>query len=196
MKSDNGVNNSYFFPHTVNLLSASEHQSTTTSSVMIQWASSLLSLGSRGNLDWWTWKMQPSLGSTPGDLHFRKCSLLPVRVFWIFCVEFFKGLFRSLGTKTRLLTLPPTLNVQSALVHANNSKFPKESTSTPKSTYSSGHSRWPPQMPLVYSEQTVQPWEPTQVSITKEAETVHNQETTRSSSSSGTLLNQCRNPCT
>ena len=43
-------------------------------------------------------------------------------------MEFFKGLSRSLGTKIGILLLPPTLDVQSVSVHANNSKFPKEST--------------------------------------------------------------------
>ena len=71
--------------------------------------------------------MHPSLGSTPADLHFHVCSLLPIRVFWIFCVEFFKGLLRSLGTKSGLWPLPPTLDVQSASVRGK-SKFPEETT--------------------------------------------------------------------
>ena len=37
-----------------------------------------------------------SLGSTPTDLHFHVCSLPPVRVFWIVCGEFFKGLSSGL----------------------------------------------------------------------------------------------------
>ena len=47
----------------------------------------------------------------------------------------------------------------------------------------------PAQMLLVYPEQTVQPQEPTGVSITKEAETVHTQETIHSGYSSATLNN-------
>ena len=60
------------------------------------------------------------LGSTPADLHFHMFPLQLVRVFCVFCVEFFKGLFfRSLGTKVGLLLLPPTLNVLSVSVCAN-----------------------------------------------------------------------------
>ena len=46
----------------------------------------------------------------------------------IFCIEFFSGLSRSQGTKNGILLPTPTLDVQSASVHANNSKFPEEST--------------------------------------------------------------------
>ena len=46
----------------------------------------------------------------------------------IFCVEFFLGLSRSQGTKNGILLPSPTLDIQSASVCANNSKFPEEST--------------------------------------------------------------------
>ena len=46
----------------------------------------------------------------------------------IFHVEFFSGLSKSQGSKTGILLPSPTLCVQSASVHANNSKFPEEST--------------------------------------------------------------------
>ena len=43
-------------------------------------------------------------------------------------MKFFQGLSRSLGTKTGILLLPPTLDIQSATVHAYYSQFPEEST--------------------------------------------------------------------
>ena len=46
----------------------------------------------------------------------------------IFCVEIFIDLCRSQGTKDEILLPTPTLDVQSASVHAINSKFPEEST--------------------------------------------------------------------
>ena len=47
----------------------------------------------------------------------------------IFCVEFFSDLPSSLGTKNGILLPTPTLDVQSASVHNNNSsKFPEKST--------------------------------------------------------------------
>ena len=46
----------------------------------------------------------------------------------IFCIEFFIGLSRSLGTKNGILLPSPTLDIQSASVCATNSKFPEEST--------------------------------------------------------------------
>ena len=79
--------------------------------------------------------MHSSLGSTPADLHFLVCSLPLDRVLCIFCVEYSKGLYRSLGTKTGLLT--PTLDVQSASIHAKSYSL-EESTSTPTPVYSSG----------------------------------------------------------
>ena len=67
----------------------------------------------------------------------------------IFCTEFFLGLSRSQGTKNGILLPSPTLDIQSASVHANNSKFLEESTIqhgtmfTPQDTANA-----PPQMPL------------------------------------------------
>ena len=46
----------------------------------------------------------------------------------IFCVEIFIDLSRSQGTKDEILLPSPSLDVQSASVHATNSKFPEEST--------------------------------------------------------------------
>ena len=46
----------------------------------------------------------------------------------IFCVEVFIDLSRYQGTKDEILLPSPTLDVQSASVHAINSKFPEEST--------------------------------------------------------------------
>ena len=53
----------------------------------------------------------------------------------IFCMEFFSGLSRSLGTKTGILLPIPTLDVQSASVCANSSKFPEESTVQHQTTF-------------------------------------------------------------
>ena len=46
----------------------------------------------------------------------------------IFCVEIFIDLSRSQGTKNEILQPSPTFDVQSASVHATNSKVPEEST--------------------------------------------------------------------
>ena len=46
----------------------------------------------------------------------------------IFCVEIFIDLSRSQGTRDEILLPSPTLDIQSALVCATNSKFPEEST--------------------------------------------------------------------
>ena len=46
----------------------------------------------------------------------------------IFCVEIFIDISRSQGTKNEILLPSPTLDVQSASVHATNSKFQEEST--------------------------------------------------------------------
>ena len=45
-----------------------------------------------------------------------------------FHVEIFLGFSRSQGTKNGILLPSPTLDIQSASVHTNNSKFPEEST--------------------------------------------------------------------
>ena len=67
----------------------------------------------------------------------------------IFCVEFFSGLSRSLGTKTGILLPPPTHDIQSASVHANSSKFPEESTVQHWTTFTlQDTADAPPQMPL------------------------------------------------
>ena len=64
--------------------------------------------------------LSPS-GSTPADLHFHMFPLQLVRVSRVFCMEFFIGLFcTSTGVKVGLLYLPPTLNILSGSVHANN----------------------------------------------------------------------------
>ena len=47
----------FFTPHTANLFTWSKHLLTTNMSVLIQWVLSPLSLGLRGNLDWWSWMM-------------------------------------------------------------------------------------------------------------------------------------------
>ena len=46
----------------------------------------------------------------------------------IFCVGIFIYLYRSQGTKDEILLPTPTLDIQSASVHATSSKFPEEST--------------------------------------------------------------------
>ena len=91
-----------------------------------------------------------SSGSTTADLHFQAThSHCQGIVNCIFCVEIFTDLSRSQGTKNEILQPSPTLDVQSASVHATNSKFPEESTIqhqtmfTPQDTASA-----PPQMPL------------------------------------------------
>ena len=53
----------------------------------------------------------------------------------IFCVEFFISLSRSQGTKNGILLPSPTLDVQSASVCANNSKFLEESTIQHRTTF-------------------------------------------------------------
>ena len=70
-------------------------------------------------------------------------------------MEFFSGLFRSLGTKTGILLPTPTLDVQSASVHADNSKFPEESTVQHRTTFTlQDTANAPPQMPLYNPEFT------------------------------------------
>ena len=49
-------------------------------------------------------------------------------VNFIFCIEIFIDLSRSQGTKNGILLPSPTLDIQSASVHATNSKFLEEST--------------------------------------------------------------------
>ena len=67
----------------------------------------------------------------------------------IFCMEFFSALSRSLGTKTGILLPTPTLDVQSASVHANSSKFPEESTVQHRTMFTlQDTANAPPQMPL------------------------------------------------
>ena len=67
----------------------------------------------------------------------------------IFCIEFFLGLSRSQGTKNRILLPSPTLDVQSASVHANYSKFPEESTIQHRTKFTlQDTADTPPQMPL------------------------------------------------
>ena len=67
----------------------------------------------------------------------------------IFCVEFFSGLSRSLGTKAGILLPTPTLDVQSASVCANSSKFPEESTVQHQTTFTLQNTAdAPPQMLL------------------------------------------------
>ena len=69
--------------------------------------------------------------------------------YCIFHMEFISGLSRSLGTKTGILLPTPTLDVQSASVRANNSKFPEESTIQHQTTFSlQDTANAPPQMPL------------------------------------------------
>ena len=67
----------------------------------------------------------------------------------IFCIEFFSGLSRSQGTKNGILLPSPTLDIQSASVHANNSQFPEESTIKHQTTFTlQDTADAPPQMPL------------------------------------------------
>ena len=67
----------------------------------------------------------------------------------IFCIEFFSGLSRSLGTKNGILLPSPTIYVQSASVCANNSKFPEESTIQHQTMFTlQDTADTPPQMPL------------------------------------------------
>ena len=68
-------------------------------------------------------------GSTTADLHFQAThSCRSGIVNCIFCIEIFIDLSRSQGTKNEILQPSPTLDIQSASVHAINSKFPEEST--------------------------------------------------------------------
>ena len=67
----------------------------------------------------------------------------------IFCVEIFIDLSRSQGTKDEILLPSPTLDIQSASVHATNSKFPEESTTQHQTTFTlQDTADAPPQMPL------------------------------------------------
>ena len=72
-------------------------------------------------------------------------------------MEFFEGFFRTLGTKTGFLPLPPTLDVQSASVHANNSNSQKNTLQLPNPHTLQDTVDVPPQKLLVYPEQRVQP---------------------------------------
>ena len=68
----------------------------------------------------------------------------------IFCVEIFIDLSRSQGTKDEILLPSPTLEVQSASVHATNSKVPEESTNQHQTTFTlQDTADTPPQMLLV-----------------------------------------------
>ena len=67
----------------------------------------------------------------------------------IFCMEFFSGLSRSLGTKTGILLPTATLDVQSASACVNSSKFPEESTVQHQTMFTlQDTADAPPQMPL------------------------------------------------
>ena len=69
-----------------------------------------------------------TLGSTPADLHFRMFLPQLVRVFCIFCAEFFTGLScRPLETRVGLLYLPPPLTYWVPWYALNSSKFPEDS---------------------------------------------------------------------
>ena len=112
------------------LVCSSKHLLTTNLSVVIQWVISPLSLGLRGNLDWWSWMMYSFLQAVQQQICISR-QLTPTsqdNVNCIFYVEFFIDLSRSQGTKKEILLPSPTLDVQSASVHATNSKFPEEST--------------------------------------------------------------------
>ena len=67
----------------------------------------------------------------------------------IFCVEIFIDLSRSQGTKDEILLPSPTLDMQSASVHATNSKFPEESTIQHRTMFTlQDTANAPPQMSL------------------------------------------------
>ena len=67
----------------------------------------------------------------------------------ISCIEIFIDLSRSQGTKDGILLASPTLDVQSASVHATNSKFPEESTIQHQTTFTlQDTADAPTQMPL------------------------------------------------
>ena len=114
--------------HTVDLFSQCESQSTTLSMSTQQELGSLLS--------WVESKLEPveskrcTLSSTPADLHFHMFLPQLVKVSCIFCVEFFTGLsYRPLETRDGVsYPSSPSLYVQSALVHAKQSRFPEYST--------------------------------------------------------------------
>ena len=119
-----------FTLHTVNLFAQPKHLLTTNTSVMTQWVLSPLSLRLRSNLDWWSWMMYPFLQAAQQQICISR-PLTPTGqgdVNCIFCIEFFSGLSRSQGTKNGILLPSPTFDIQSASVHAKNSKFPEEST--------------------------------------------------------------------
>ena len=74
----------------------------------------------------------------------------------IFYVEILIVLSRSQGTKDEILLPSPTLDVQSASVHATNSKFPEESTIQHQTTFTlQDTADAPPQMPLDNPEFTL-----------------------------------------
>ena len=67
----------------------------------------------------------------------------------IFCVGIFIDLYRSQGIKDEILLPTPTLDVQSASVHATNSKFPEESTIQHQTSFTPQNTAdAPPQMLL------------------------------------------------
>ena len=128
MSTKNSASTLYSAHH--QLVFSSKHLLTTNLSVMIQWIISPLSLGSRGNLNWWSWMMYSFLQAVQQQICISK-QLTPTGqgiVNCIFCIEIFTDLSRSQGTKNEILLPSPTLNIQSASVHATNSKFPEEST--------------------------------------------------------------------
>ena len=110
-----------------------------------------LSLGSWGNLDWWSWMIYSFLQAAQQQICISR-QLIPTGhgdVNCIFHAEFFSGLSRSQGTKTGILLPSPTLDLQSASVHANNSKFPEESTIQHWTMFTlQGPADAPPQMVL------------------------------------------------
>ena len=112
------------------LVCSSKHLLTTNLSVVIQWVISPLSLGLRGNLDWWSWTMYSFLQSVQQQICISR-QLTPTSqgiVNCIFCIEIFIDLSRSQGTKNEILLPSPTLDVQSpqyVLPTANSQKNPQ-----------------------------------------------------------------------
>ena len=127
-------------------------------SVVVQWVFSPLSLGSSGNLAWWSWMMYSFLQAAQQQVCISRQLAPPGQgeVNCIFHIEFFSGLSRSWGTKNGILLPSSTLDIQSASVCANSSKFPEESTIQHQTMFTlQDTADTPPQMLLYKPEFTL-----------------------------------------
>ena len=114
--------------HTVNLFSQCESQSTTLPLYVYPAGTWFFAFLGREQIRTSGVKKMYSF-STPADLHFHVFLPQLVKVSCIFCMEFFTGLsYRPLETRDGVsYPSSPSLYIQSASVHAKQSKFPEYS---------------------------------------------------------------------